>query len=84
MFDTQGLTDDPLYRRLRAIRDAVESGLADAETVERWEELRRSVRRIVDSLKATMAGVPLADRDKVARDWIQAFADVHWPEPTRH
>lgn len=84
MFDAEGLANDPLYRRLRVIRDAVENGRADAVTVERWEELRRSVARVVASLKATMASVPLAERDKVARAWVQAFTDEHWPEPTRH
>ena len=37
------LTDDPLFIRLRAIRQDVESGRADPETVDRWYELRATV-----------------------------------------
>lgn len=78
------IANDPLFRRLYAIREEVESGRADAITVERWQELRDKVAIIVSSLKATLADVPHEDRDKVARDWIQAFTDEHWPQATRH
>lgn len=82
--DYGSLADDPLFIRLWTIRQAVESGRADPETVERWEELRESVTRIVDSLRATMLAAAPADRDQAARAWIQAFTDEHWPQATRH
>lgn len=78
------LTNDPLFIRLRAIRQDVESGRAPPETVERWNELRATVRTIVESLTARMRSVPPDERDKVAREWIQGFADEHWPQATRH
>ncbi len=78
------LTDDPLFIRLRAIRQDVESGRADPETVERWNELRATVRTIVESLTTRMRSVPAHQRDQAAREWIQAFADEHWPQGTRH
>lgn len=82
--ELEALVSDPLFQRLWVIRQEVESGRADAETVERWEELRETVTAIVDSLRATMMGVPPHEREKVAREWIQAFCDEHWPQPTRH
>lgn len=82
--DLDALTNDPLFRRLWVIRQEVESGRADAETVERWEELRETVTAIVDSLRASMMAVPPHERERAARDWIQAFTDEHWPQATRH
>lgn len=87
MFDPAGLSDlrrDPLFQRLWAIRQAVEGGTADAETVARWMELRDTVAVLVASLKATMARAPQHERDKAARDWVQAFTDEHWPPVTQH
>lgn len=78
------LTNDPLFIRLWAIRQDVETGRADAETVERWEELRETVTVIVNSLRATMMAVPPHEREKAAREWIQVFCDEHWPQATRH
>lgn len=82
--DMDVLTNDPLFLRLRAIRQDVESGRAPPETVERWNELRATVRTIVESLTARMRSVPAHERDRAAREWIQAFADEHWPQATRH
>jgi hypothetical protein len=82
--ELDALTNDPLFVRLWTIRQEVESGRADAETVERWEELRETVTAIVESLRATMMAVPPHERDKAAKDWIQAFMDQHWPVATRH
>lgn len=82
--ELDAIANDPLFRRLWVIRQEVEGGTADAETVERWTELRDTVAVIVSSLKATLADVPHEQRDKVARDWIQAFTDEHWPQATRH
>lgn len=82
--EMDALTNDPLFIRLRAIRQEVESGRAPPETVERWNELRATVKTIVGSLHATMRSVPPHERDKAARAWIQAFTDEHWPQATRH
>lgn len=82
--DFGSLEDDPLFIRLWTIRKAVESGTADPETVERWEELRESVTRIVDSLSETLRAAKPGDRDRAARAWIQAFTDEHWPRTTLH
>ena len=82
--ELDALTDDPLFIRLYAIRQQVESGRADADTVERWEELRETVTAIVESLRATMMAVQPRERERAARDWIQAFTDEHWPQATRH
>ena len=47
----EGLLNDPLFLRLREIRREVEAGRADPKTVERWEELRETVRNLpVDRL----------------------------------
>ena len=80
----EALINDPLFRRLWAIRQAVESGRADPQLVEQWEELRESVTHIVDSLRATMLGVPASEREKVARAWIEAFCNERWPGETLH
>lgn len=82
--DLDVLVGDPLFVRLWTIRQEVESGRADPETVERWEELRETVTAIVDSLRAFMMAVPPHERERAARDWIQAFTDEHWPQATRH
>lgn len=82
--ELDALTNDPLFVRLWTIRQDVEGGRADTETVERWEELRKTVTAIVESLRATMMAVPPHQRDKAAKDWIQAFCDEHWPQATRH
>ena len=78
------LVDDPLFVRLRAIRETVESGSADAETVARWNELRDTVAAIVASLRTTMRKAAPHERDKVAREWIEAFTETHWPRSTQH
>lgn len=80
----EALSNDPLFLRLWEIRREVESGRADAATVKQCNELRETVKVIVGSLRATMMGVPPYQREKAARDWIQAFTDEHWPAPTRH
>lgn len=82
--EMDALTNDPLFIRLSAIRRDVESGRAAPETVERWNELRATVRTILESLTARMQSVPAHERDKVAREWVQAFTDEHWPQATRH
>jgi len=75
---------DDLYRRLWAIRCAVEAGTADAETVERWDELRETITVIVESLRAAIAAAKPHERDLAVRRWIQAFVDDHWPAATLH
>lgn len=82
--ELDALVNDPLFQRLWVIRQEVESGRADPDTVERWDELREAVTAIVKSLRAAMMGVPPHEREKVAREWIQAFTDEHWPQATRH
>ena len=82
--ELDALTNDPLFQRLWVIRQEVESGRADAEMVERWEELRETVAAIVSSLRASMMAVPPRERERAARAWIQAFTDEHWPRATRH
>lgn len=78
------LLNDPLFHRLKAIEQAVENGQASAETLARWRELRQTVASIVDHLSATMLHAPAAERDRLARDWVEAFTDQHWPPATRH
>ena len=82
--ELDAIRNDPLFQRLWVIRQEVESGQADAVTVERWDELRDTVAAIIGSLRATMMGVPPHEREKAARDWIQAFTDEHWPQATKH
>lgn len=82
--ELEALVSDPLFQRLWVIRQEVESGRADPETVELWEELRESVTAIMNSLGATLRAAKPADRERAAREWIQAFTDEHWPQPTRH
>lgn len=82
--ELDALVNDPLFQRLWMIRQEVESGRAHPDTVERWDELREAVTAIVKSLRASMLAVPPHEREKVAREWIQAFTDEHWPQATRH
>lgn len=82
--EDDSLISDDLYRRLWVIRCAVEAGTADAETVERWEQLRETVTVIVESLRAAIVAAKPQDRDEAVRRWIQAFVDDHWPAATIH
>lgn len=78
------LLNDPLFLRLRKIRQDVETGRADPETVKRWETLRETLAAITDHLRTTLLSAPPKERERAARNWIQAFADKPWPEPTVH
>lgn len=78
------LLSDPLFLRLRDIRREVEAGRADPETVERWEELRKTVAALMEHLRATLLAASPKDRERAAREWIQSFVDQHWPGPTVH
>ena len=82
--DGDSLIGDDLYRHLWMIRRAVESGTADAETVERWEELREAITTIVDSLRAAILAAKPSDRDRALRRWIGAFVSDHLPRETLH
>ena len=76
--------DDDLFQRLWAILQEVESGRADEVTVERWNKLGHAVSTIMGSFQMTTIGVSPHEQERMARDWIQAFMDRHWPEATWH
>ena len=82
--DTSSGDADPVFQRLTAIRHAVESGVADAETLAQWDDLRAGVLDLVETLRARPIPVSHADAQRFIRIWIGEFADKHWPSTAFH
>lgn len=75
---------DPVFERLITIRQAVETGAADAETLAQWDDLRAGVLDLVEALRARPIPVSRADAERFIRIWIGEFADKHWPSTAFH
>lgn len=81
----EALFNDPLYQRLWSISQDVQNGVADAETVKAWEELRETVTQTMEAAEQALVSHEPGDRERILRQWIEEFADERLPPmPTRH